>query len=58
MILPNNGKAVIIDDQLSEAFPLMTLLSQEKVPFVYFQDEGGDDLPEEPLKNIRLIFSI
>ncbi len=56
MILPGNGKVVIIDDQLTEAFPLMTLLSQEKVPFIYFQDEGGDDLPEQPLKNIRLVF--
>jgi len=56
MILPDNGKVVIIDDKYDEVKNLMSGLSSEKIPFVYYQDETGGDLPDTPLKNIRLIF--
>jgi len=58
MIIPNNGKVVIFDDKIQEVSLLMKALSSNNVPFSYFQDENGDDLPndENPIKNIRLVF--
>lgn len=56
MKLPRNGKVVIIDDKISEVATLMTALSSEAIPFTYYQDEMGKDLPSHPLKNIRLVF--
>lgn len=56
MILPDNGKVVIIDDKIEDVIELISGLSSEKVPFVYYKDELGEDLPNEPLNNVRLIF--
>ena len=58
MIIPNNGKVVIIDDQMDQVKELIMALSKNNIPFSYFRDENGDDLPEDGnhLKNIRLIF--
>ena len=56
MILPNNGKVVIFDDQISEVASLMAGLSHEKIPFVYFSDINGDDIPDQPIDNVRIIF--
>ncbi|MFH1799979.1 MAG: hypothetical protein ABH891_03920, partial [Candidatus Omnitrophota bacterium] len=56
MILPDNGKVVIIDDDISAVKELMGALSAEKVPFVYYQKEDCTDLPLVPLENVRLIF--
>jgi len=56
MILPNNGKVVIIDDVPDEVLGLMSALSKEKIPFHYYHEEDGSDLPDDHLDNIRLIF--
>lgn len=56
MILPNNGKVVIIDDQPSDVIELIAALSKEKVPFVHYKEEDLSDLPETPIENVRLIF--
>jgi len=56
MKLPRNGKVVIIDDDVNDVVKLMTALSHECIPFVYFQSEDGEDLPIDPLKNVRLVF--
>lgn len=56
MVFPNNGKVVVFDDQYSDIANLLRALSREKIPFVYFQDEGGADLPESPIDNVRLVF--
>src|ERR1035437_6765846 len=56
MILPDNGKFVIIDDKINDVIELMSGLSSEKVPFVYYKDELGEDLPDEPLHNVRIVF--
>ena len=37
MILPNNGKIVIIDDKYSEVEALMAALAREKMPFLFLQ---------------------
>ncbi|TLX73000.1 hypothetical protein E9993_16170 [Labilibacter sediminis] len=56
MILPNNGKVVIIDDKPEQVKNLMSALSKDQVSFCYYQDEAGRDLPKSQLKNIRLVF--
>jgi hypothetical protein len=58
MILPNNGKVVVIDDTLAEIKDLLLALTKEKMPFLFFSDREGRDLPEEnkPLENVRLVF--
>jgi hypothetical protein len=56
MILPDNGKVVVIDDKPDEVKALISALSKEKVPFVYYSKEDGSDLPEQPINNVRLIF--
>ena len=57
MILPSNGKIVIIDDVFDDVKPLMKALSQEGMPFLFYKDQGGDDLPiNGPIENVRLVF--
>lgn len=56
MILPNNGKVVIIDDQPKDVIELIASLSKEKIPFVHYKEEDLSDLPETPIENVRLIF--
>lgn len=56
MILPNNGKVVIIDDQPNDVVDLISALSREKVPFVHYKEEDLSDLPDTPIENVRLIF--
>lgn len=56
MILPNNGKVIIIDDQPKDVIELIAALSKEKVPFVHYKEEDLSDLPETPIENVRLVF--
>lgn len=57
MILPNNGKIVIIDDEYEEVAPLLKALKKEKMPFLYFEERDGSDLPiDGPIDDIRLVF--
>jgi len=56
MILPNNGKVVIIDDQPEDVIELISALSREKVPFLHYKEMDLSDLPETPIENVRLIF--
>lgn len=55
-MLPDNGKVVVIDDKPKEVQKLFAALSSEGIPFFYYQNEEGNDLPKKPLKNIRLVF--
>lgn len=58
MILPNNGKVAIIDDKYEEVKHLMQALAKERMPYLFFTDQGGDDLPsvDNPIESIRLVF--
>ncbi|UPT70328.1 MAG: hypothetical protein M0D53_14710 [Flavobacterium sp. JAD_PAG50586_2] len=56
MILPTNGKVVIFDDKYEDVKNLLKALSKQKIPYLYYQEEGGTDLPETPVDNIRLVF--
>ena len=55
MIAPQYGKVVIIEDKISEALPLMNILSNENIPFMYF-DGTESNFPSELLVGIRMIF--
>ncbi|MFZ6013018.1 MAG: hypothetical protein ACOYXT_21930 [Bacteroidota bacterium] len=57
MILPNNGRIVIVDDKLNEAAPLIQILSKKRIPFNYYSGERIADFPENPDQNkIRILF--
>jgi hypothetical protein len=56
MILPNNGKVVIIDDKPDDVKDLIAALSKEKVPFVHYKEDDLSDLPDTPIENVRLLF--
>src|SRR5260221_1760392 len=57
MLLPTNGRIVIVDDKLNEAAPLMQILSKQRIPFNYYSGEKMADFPTDPSKNrIRILF--
>jgi CheY-like chemotaxis protein len=56
MILPNNGKVIIIDDDPKDVEDLTEALTREKMPFLFFKDPGLEDLPVTPINNVRLVF--
>ncbi|BAU51896.1 hypothetical protein [Mucilaginibacter gotjawali] len=56
MILPNNGKVIVFDDKVEDVSGLLSILSKERIPYLYYHDEYGDDLPEKPVENVRLVF--
>lgn len=56
MILPNNGKVVVFDDNIKDVGKLLTILSKERIPYLYYHDELAEDLPDSPVENVRLIF--
>ncbi|MCW8038520.1 hypothetical protein [Acinetobacter entericus] len=53
--LPQNGRIVIVDDQIVQALPLMNYFSKNKVPFTYF-DGSVENLPEQGFDDIRILF--
>ncbi|MCM1935266.1 hypothetical protein NCY59_07555 [Acinetobacter radioresistens] len=57
MVLPGNGRIIVVDDQIEQALPLIKYLSINKLPFKYFSGELGD-LPEidNGFDDIRIIF--
>lgn len=55
MILPTNGRVIIIDDEPSQAVPLISVLSKYNIPSSYF-DARKDSLPEHKLSDTRVLF--
>lgn len=55
MKIPSNGKVIIFDDKYAQIESLLKSLSREKVPYLYYQDETGSDLPDTPIRNVRLV---
>lgn len=53
--LPQNGRIVIVDDQIVQALPLMNYFSKNKVPFTYF-DGSAENLPKQGFDDIRILF--
>lgn len=57
MDIPQNGRVIVIDDELEkEALPLINVLSKNGVPVTYFSGLNHKELPEKPLINTRLVF--
>ena len=56
MNLPKNGKIVIIDDNSEDIVPLAQSLSILKSSVHIFQSFDDDELPDTPIKGVRLVF--
>lgn len=55
MVFPRCGKVLVIDDQITEAMPLLNLLGKKNVSAVYYSGNNLD-LPQTPFDEIRLVF--
>jgi hypothetical protein len=50
-------KVIVIDDKREDVVNLLKLLDKEGVPYnYYYEDANIDNLPQNPLINVRLIF--
>ena len=57
MILPKNGRIVIVDDNIEEAAPLMKILSKNRIPFNYYSGLRAAEFPDNPNENkLRALF--
>ncbi len=57
MILPNNGRIVIVDDKYKEVQPLINILSKKRIPFNYYSGIRAEELPANPDENpISILF--
>jgi hypothetical protein len=54
-IFPQNGRVLIIDDQIDEAKPLMKILSKNEVKYSFFSGMNSEN-PSKKMEDIRLIF--
>jgi hypothetical protein len=54
MILPENGSVVVIDDDPNQARPIIDALAKKGIATTYFTGKGENDLPKNPLSNVRL----
>ena len=55
MVYPKCGKVLIIDDQITEARPLINLLSSKGVSTIYYSGRP-EEFPETPFEDVRLVF--
>lgn len=57
MLLPLNGKVMVLDNEPKEAAPLLKILSKNKIPHVYFSGDVSL-LPAigDPFDDVRLVF--
>lgn len=57
MLLPQNGRIAIIDDQFQEVQPLFNILSKQRIPYNYYSGLKVADLPDNPDTNpISVLF--
>ena len=57
MLLPTNGRIVIVDDNINEAQPLINILSKKRIPFNYYTGTKITDFPDSPDENkLRVLF--
>lgn len=55
MVFPNCGRVLVIDDNITEAMPLINLMSKKGVPIMYYSGNVVE-LPESPVYSVRLVF--
>lgn len=56
MTLPEIGGVVIIDDQPTEALPIINALSKKGISCTYYQGANPNLLPDSPSQIVRLVF--
>ncbi len=58
MSVPLNGRIAIVENDLKEAMPLFQMLSQNEMPYVFYQGNERKFLPEKnsSFNDIRLLF--
>jgi hypothetical protein len=56
VFLLDNGAAVIVDDELKEAMPLIKVLGKHHIPVSYVKGGNRRNLPKSPIKNARVVF--
>jgi hypothetical protein len=57
MILPENGRIVIVDDNYAEAEPIVKILSKRRLPYNYYSGTDIEDFPENNnLNKLRVLF--
>jgi len=57
MLLPQNGRIAIIDDQLQEVQPLFNIFSKQRIPYNYYSGLRVADLPDNPdINPISVLF--
>lgn len=55
MILPKNGRVIIIDDESAQAIPLISALSKFNIATTYF-DARKETLPLKRFNDVRVVF--
>ncbi len=56
MIGVKTARAMVIDDEPEEALPVLMALGRMGIGAVYLRGDRHEDLPDEPLDGIRLLF--
>lgn len=47
---------MIVDDQPKQALPIITALSKQGIATTWYRGNNPDEMPEQPLQKVRLIF--
>lgn len=55
-IIPLNGRVAIVDDDVNQALPLISVLSRHNIPYVFFKGNDVKYLPSKPENDIRILF--
>lgn len=55
-IIPLNGRIAIVDDNIEQAQPLMSVLSRHNIPYVFYKGDDVKYLPQAPENDIRILF--
>ncbi len=55
-IIPLNGRIAIVDDDVNQALPLISVLSRHNIPYVFYKGNDVKYLPDNPENDIRILF--
>lgn len=55
-IIPINGRIAIVDDSITQALPLMRVLSKNNIPFTFYKGDDSESFPAKPDNDIRVLF--
>ena len=55
-MIPLNGRIAIVDDDVNQVLPLISVLSRHNIPYVFYKGNDVKYLPENPENDIRILF--